>query len=221
MQIFSKLHTQFSSRGNRNVATRALIATTQPRGFTLIELLISIGIIGILTSIVLVRYGSFNSTTLLKGAAYEIGLNMREAQVRSISASRAVDNTFDRPFGLSFSSSTPKSYILFSDLDTILPPKYESDETVLTFNIQGTSRISTLCITRSVGSPSLVCNLDRLDISFQRPEYKALISASIGGTVYTNITDAQIKLYSTKGDAGQLFVVTVSQLGQINVTAGN
>ena len=78
--------------------------TKRKKGFTLIELLISIGVLGILTAIVLVRHGAFESTTLLKSAAYDLALNLRDAQVRSVSASKA-GGSFAVPFGVSFDVS--------------------------------------------------------------------------------------------------------------------
>ena len=65
------------------------------RGFTLIELLICVGIIGILTAIVIFKYKSFDSTILLKSAAYEVSLALRDTQVKSVSATRG---NLDRHF---------------------------------------------------------------------------------------------------------------------------
>lgn len=219
MQIFFKSHTKFSSLGKVHCPCR---------GFTLIELLISIAIIGILTSIVVVRYGSFESTTILKGAAYEIGLNLREAQVRSVSAAN-VDGEFDLPFGISFDISSgsgdPKMYqLFFNDKDVLngedenndpenFPPSYNgAGEGVLEFTIGNSIQIHQLCI--DDGSPPETC-FDRLDISFKRPEYRPYFYTD-DGTVHTG--DAKIRVKSTRGD--QIFTVTVSQLGQINVSAG-
>ena len=71
------------------------------RGFTLIELLISVLIIGIITTLVIVRYKQFDSTVLLKSAAYEVAFTLRETQVQSVSAARGAGNNFDYPRGLS------------------------------------------------------------------------------------------------------------------------
>lgn len=70
------------------------IRKAHARGFTLVELLISIAIITVITAIVVVRYRQFDSTVLLKGAAYEIALALREAQIQSVSAVRDVGNNF-------------------------------------------------------------------------------------------------------------------------------
>ena len=142
------------------------------RGFTLIELLISIAIIGVLTSIILVRHGAFDSTILLKGVAYEAGLNIREAQVRSVSASQGTGG-FNKPFGVSFTTATPKEYVIFSDENdpTVLPPQYESaaGEEIETVTIPRTMQIDDLDV-RAGGLDR--DDVRRIDVSFKRPEYE-------------------------------------------------
>ena len=214
-----------SSKGRQKYFARDFSTPNKKAGFTLIELLISIAIIGVLTGIVLVRYGSFDSTILLKSAAYEVGLNLREAQVKSVSAVRG-GTGFDQPFGLSFDTTTPGQYILFSDnnssddLETD-PPEYDSgppeedDEELLTFDLGPSIEIDELCVA-DAGVDE--CGLTNLDISFQRPEYRASMSASDGSSTFDNRAYAKIKVKSTRG-SGQVFTVTISQLGQINVTA--
>jgi len=187
-----------SSKDRREYFDINLPIRKKKAGFTLIELLISIAIIGVLTGIVLVRYGSFNSTTLLKSTAYEISLNIREAQVRSVSASRGGAG-FDVPFGVLFEEgkSTYKLTSNGSEFQAI--------------DIGNDMYIHSLCV--DSGS----CDVDKIDISFKRPEYRSIIHAYNGGSEITGATDAEIKIKSNQGDA--IFVVSVSQLGQINVKA--
>ena len=75
MQIFSLSQTHFFLFSKKKYQ----------RGFTLVELLITFAIIAIITGIVLVKYKAFDSTVLLKSAAYELSLNLRETQAKSVS----------------------------------------------------------------------------------------------------------------------------------------
>ncbi len=210
MQIFLKSPTLFSS-------VRKHI--TQAKGFTLVELLISIAIIGIVTTIVLVKNGSFESTSLLKSAAYEIALSLREAQIKSVSSTRG-SGSFDYPFGVTFtpSQTTYKAFQFGSSTanpvyyDISDPsPDYASD--LMTFTVGKGLQIYDVCMTIGVSED---CGIDRLDISFRRPEFKALFYAVKGGSTYSaTITSAKIKVNSAGGT--NVFVVEVSQLGQISV----
>lgn len=209
MQTFLTSSTHSSSGGNKR---------SQLRGFTLIELLISIGIIAVLTAIVIVRYGSFDSTILLKSTAYEIGLNIREAQVRSVSASRG-QNGFDLPFGVSFditNIANRKQYQIFSESEsTQLPPQNDvPGDVVQTIEIARTMQIESLCVTVG-GTPQ--CDAVKVDISFKRPEYRALIYAEDGSGPISNVTDARILVNSAKNPSNR-FEIVVSQLGQIDVS---
>lgn len=233
MQIFSTSHTHSSSRGCNRASHTGFTTTSEQkgatpfdffanvvaakshRGFTLIELLISIGIIGLLTAIVLVRYGSFDSTILLKSTAYEIGLNIREAQVRSVTAAR-VGTNFAIPFGVSFDMSNLQEYVLFTDTTANTPPQYDDPgELVQTVEIERTMGLNSLCVVYQ-GSNGACDPADRVDIAFKRPEYRALIYAEEGGVELSNVTDAKIFVSSTNNPSNR-FVVTVSQLGQIDV----
>ena len=214
MQIFSLLRTVFSGEAKH---------TPSRRGFTLIELLISIGIMGIVSTIILVKYNSFDSTTLLKSTAYEIGLALREAQIKSVSAVRGVNGSFEYPVGVSFKTDN-KNYNVFQYASTDLTkyPKFV-DTTNPTFplpisitTIGRTMEVDDVCV---YGTALLdPCNVDRLDISFRRPEFKALMFAAVGGTSYSNtITEAKIFVASTQSGSVGRFIVTVSSLGQISV----
>lgn len=218
MQISLLSHTPFSLNKQ---------AIQKKHGFTLIELLISVAIIGILTAIVVVKYKSFDSTVLLKSTAYEVALALRESQVKTMSATRGTTG-FDFPRGVTFTTaaSGKQSYIAFqfrSILTTDGTPRYDISEpnpdlavSLATSTMGRTVQVSDLCITPSSGSE--VCGLNRLDISYKRPEFKAIIYGVKGATIYdTNIASASIKINSAN-NITNVFVVTASQLGQISVT---
>lgn len=189
------------------------------KGFTLVELLISIGIIAFISSIVLLKYGSFDSTVLLKNAAYEVALALREAQAKSVSGShQGGDASF--PFGVTFTPDS-KNYTIFRYASATDPSPYydvsESDPD-LASNISTTSmERSMLVIDVCINDGGVDdCDIDRLDVSFRRPEFRALFFAVKAGVPQSNIQSAKIKVGSSNG--GNVFVVGVTRLGQITVT---
>lgn len=157
--------------------TRRLVS----RGFSLIELLVSIAIIALISAVVLMQYGSFNSVILLKSLAYEIALTVREAQTFGVSV-RSDAGTFQSAYGVHFDKDFPKSYILF--VDRSVPPnnRYDTGEAVTTYQIGQGNQIFDLCV-------NATCERDTLDIVFRRPEPDAIFTAS---PVVANPSSARI-----------------------------
>jgi prepilin-type N-terminal cleavage/methylation domain-containing protein len=206
------------------LSSRSSFLGRSVRGFTLIELLVSLGIIGLVTTVVLVRYGSFDSSTILKNAAYDIALALREAQIKSISVVRADMNKdgpdFDSAYGISMTLDAA-FYTAFRFASSTGHPHFDGDESELisTLELPGrTVRIVDMCTQR--GAMREVCGLTRLDISFRRPEFNALVSAvEDTGTPLPNadeVTETHIFLASHE-NADERFVVKVTQFGQISV----
>jgi len=223
MRIFSRSHTFYFS--NHSFGGRSL-------GFTLIELLIAAAIIGIVSAIVLTKYSSFDSTVLLKSAAYEIALTLREAQIKSVSVSRSTIG-FDYPYGVSFTPGD-KEYYIFRYEDAFRYPRYidasVAVELISTSVLQGSIQILDICVKEynvtEKCSTDLSDPLQRLDISFRRPEFKGLFFVDDGTGPYnenvvnssqsTDFEFARIELRSTNG--GPIFQVMVGAFGQISVT---
>lgn len=207
MQIFLS-SPQHSFRGNSR--SRSIV-----RGFTLIELLISAAIITIISSVVIFRFNSFDSTTLLKGLAYEIAMSIREAQLYSVNGVDDGDGTgYKYPYGMTFDSSTPTQYTFFRyvDSDTSVRPRYNGDaEDILTFQIGRSMEIVDLC----VEAAAMDCNITSLDISFRRPEFQALFHAGGYSGSDASIERAQIILQSTSGT--DRWIVEVGLLGSVSV----
>lgn len=188
-------------------------------GFSLLELLISFAIISIISAIVLTKYSTFDSTILLKNYAYEIALSLREAQVRSVSASRS-GTEFNYPFGVTF---TPGSdhYLIYTFASTTGSPYYDvSDpepnfaQIVATSTREATLRIIDVCIT--VANIEDCSTPTRLDVSFKRPNPEALFYVGGYATQPTPIQSAQIKVQSTRGGLG-VYVIDISAFGHMNV----
>lgn len=181
---------------------------SKEKGFTLIELLITIAIIGIVTGMMLARYGSFNSVVLLKNQAYEVALDLREAQTYALSVRNPViaQTVSYEEYGIYFNLNAPQTYVFFQDDDGISPavPYYDSAELLALRYLDSRFRIVQLC----VGSN---CSITNLTISFGRPNFDAEIRS--GSAVYN---DARITIASVT-DPTYTRSISVSVTGQITV----
>jgi type II secretory pathway pseudopilin PulG len=193
-------------------------------GFTLIELLVSAGIIVMITSIVIVRFVNFDGTVILRSAAYDVATALREAQIYSVSVVNS-DDTFRYPYGVTFSpGGTSYTFFQFTNLDASAFPQYDvndavdEEEPLRVMNLSESIEIADLCV-RVTGNTDPTCGLNRLDVSFRRPEFSALISAPPEGTsegAVPGISAALIKLQSSR-NPGNVWVVEIKLLGQITV----
>lgn len=80
-------------------------AAAMRRGFTIVEMMVVVVIFIVITSVVVFRYGDFTSNLLVTNMAYEIALEIRQAQTFSLGArasTRAgVDGPlFTQPYGV-------------------------------------------------------------------------------------------------------------------------
>ena len=232
MQIFSTLP-HISSRGSH----------THTRGFTIVELVVSISIVTMITTFVFVRYTVFDSTVLLKGVAYDIALLLRESQIKSISAQRSVGGnaSFDFPFGITFKPNS-KLYTVFqyASGSPLSLPRYDRDEaipdedadpdpgavngtdyaSVVQANVIGrTMLVSDICVSEGNTETCSSGGLQRLDVSFRRPEYRAIFfGKTASGQLSSTVTSARIKVGTPSG--ANSFIVEISGFGQISVRPG-
>ncbi|MEY2702094.1 MAG: hypothetical protein RLY43_727 [Bacteroidota bacterium] len=75
------------------------------RGFTLVEMAVVAGIFGIITAVVVFKYGDFTSNLLVSNMAYEIALTTRQAQVFGVGVRGFEldgEREFDYPYGVYF-----------------------------------------------------------------------------------------------------------------------
>ncbi len=95
------------------------------KGFTLLELLFVIAIFAILTATVIYNYGNFNSNIIMSNLAYEVALEIRQAQVYSLGVRGTPvvgeDASFDTRYGVLFTvgDSVNTRYMLFSDFSPV------------------------------------------------------------------------------------------------------
>lgn len=172
------------------------------RGFSILEILITTAIIGIITGLVTLRYGSFNNLILLKNQAYQVAIDLREAQTKAVSVA-GTTGAFRQPYGMYFSTSQPDRYILFLDSN---PENgvYNTGEELETRRIDSRFRLKRLCS----GSSASCTSLSELSITFRRPNFDAIMNA---GTV----ANAVVEIETITGDSTRM--VNVNTVGQITV----
>lgn len=189
---------------------------TQKAGFSLLEVLVTVSIIALITVLVVVRYSSFNSAVLLKNQAFELALDIREAQVAAVSV-RGTGIEFREDHGLMFSLTTPAAYIFFIDDDTDAQVVYDTnpvDERVgVSRTLAANYVITDICINTNTTNPP--CNIDEMHISFARPDFDAVLVAVEGGTP-SNPSDVKISV-AHQNDITVTRTVHITAAGQITV----
>lgn len=189
------------------------------KGFTLIELLVVTAILTIISSVILVNNNRFGGAILLENLAYDVGLSIREAQVYGIAVRRYGTGNFDAGYGMHFSMSSPTTYVLFADAVSQNGlydgcPDSASCELVQSTDIHRGFQIADLCSIPTGGGDE-ICDLERLDILFQRPEPDAFISAN-GASGVANSAALQergrIVLESPRGDQKSVIVEIAGQI---------
>jgi prepilin-type N-terminal cleavage/methylation domain-containing protein len=92
--------------------------TVKQAGFGLIELMVSISIMAIVTIVVLVRQDAFNSAVLLRNQTYEVAFDLRDVQLRAVSASGDINpGSFRSVLGIHFATTEGNDgqYRIFQD----------------------------------------------------------------------------------------------------------
>lgn len=168
------------------------------RGFTILEVLITAAIIGVITAIVTFKYGSFNNLILLKNQSYQVAIDLRETQTKSLSVAGA-NSTFRKPYGIYFATATPDQYTLF--LDSNSNGLYDVGEELEVRRLDSRFMLSGLCSGAS-------CNLDTLAVTFRRPNFDAIMNNGA-------VTDGSIEISTVSGSGTR--TVNINAAGQITV----
>lgn len=195
--------------------------TKRCSGFSILEVLISAAIIGIITAVIVVRYGSFNNAILLKSQAYEIAIDIRETQQFAVSV-RGSSGAFREDYGVYFSLGSPDKYVTFRD-DGVLEQVgvngrvdsiayYEAGEEIGAPNfIDSRFTISNICVN------SCSTNVSDLSVTFNRPDYDAhFASVNADDQGVGAINDAKVTLQNVT-DENITQSVVISPTGQVSV----
>lgn len=194
-------------------------------GFSLLEVLITAAIIGIITSVVAVKYGSFNNVVLLKNQAYEVALDLREAQVFAVSSSGRSDQ-FREDYGVYFDMSNPQQYIFFQDQgDTIENGRnvayYDSslNEIIgLPRNIDSRFKLVRICVNIVSSTDLCPTELNDLAITFKRPDFDSQFASVDGKSRGVGvISNARLEYTNALQTDSNIRTVIVSSVGQIEV----
>jgi len=173
-------------------------------GFTILEVLITAAIIGVITGIVVLKYGSFNNLILLKNQAYQVAIDLRETQTRSLSVTGSTGDGFRRAYGIYFNTSTPDRYTLFLDTS---PSNgiYDAGEELEIRNIDNRFLLKRLCS----GSSEACHSVPALSIVFKRPNFDAIMNNG-------SISNGVIEIETINGE-NAMRSVNVNAAGQITV----
>lgn len=87
-------------------------------GFTLIELVVVIGIIGMISSLVVLNMGSEQQNSSLLRSAQKLSLNLRQVQAFALSSKKFTTIGVPCGWGIHFNGINSNSYVIFADLAT-------------------------------------------------------------------------------------------------------
>ncbi len=177
-------------------------------GFSLVELMISIGIIGVIMSVVIINYSSFTEKLALSAAGQEMALAIRQAQIYGTSVKDSSPGIFNYSYGVYFFLNQPfdpSIYYIFVDKN--FNRKYDEGdgcggidtECVEKVEMRNGTKVNGFC--NSSSCPSGVNPSFRgLSITFDRPKTNAIIKTvtSLGvlnpNTASTSLTASRIQI---------------------------
>jgi hypothetical protein len=203
-------------------------------------MIVVLAIIGVLSAVILNTQNDFNRSLIITDTSYTVALSIRQAQTFGLS-SRTYSPSSNAGYGVSFSSTTPGSYVLFADIGTTTgaAPAWcptgtngrpdakpgncrfdsGSNEVVQRFTFGRGFTVTQFC--GHENSSTLRCSTDTaagllaLDVAFIRPSTNAVITGTTAVTTLA-LTDATIKL-SEPG--GAFRYICISRVGSIAVSS--
>lgn len=194
-------------------------------GFSLPELLVTIGIVGVLMTVVVLGQRGYTETAVLVNTVDNLALSVNQAQAYGLAVKERTPGSadFTNGYGLSLSfleEGGEKGFIFFRDNNN--SQYYDGgwpcgvSECVEKVEFAGGVYISDICTLRTQGSDQCG-NTGRVDISFRRPDPEARIFFfNQGGNSY-NVPNLEGVKIVVKSPTGLTRYVTVYTTGQISV----
>ncbi len=208
------------------------------RGFSLIELVVAAAIITVIALIVITNQSSFNNSTELTNAAYDVALSVRSAESYGLGSRVSGGGVSNAGFGIHFPQPPTNTYALFADTNPPsssschgLPPGgagapdakygdcvYQSSEKVSAYTLGNGITISGVCIYQAASSVCHPINSGdgTLDIVFARPNPDVFFST--GGT-YSPSPVIQSACLTLSTQSGTHRYVSVTQYGAVLASA--
>lgn len=193
------------------------------RGFTVFELLVTIGVFALLSVAAIANFRAVDNSLILRNVANQVALVIRKAQIYGISVAgiQAGGNTIFPSYGINFDTSRNTSFMLFADLDPDGTGPIQPDDVfngVLVcpgnvlllqecrqkYNLANGYTIADLC-------GGVTCSLDRLNITFTRPNPDTVIKENAGPGGYPN---GRVIIQSKSGDRR---TIRIWKTGQISI----
>jgi hypothetical protein len=151
----------------------------------------------IISITILANYRGFQEALALKRTAQKIALSIRQAQAYGTSI-KEFHGVFPSGYGVHFDISTPKSFILFADVND--SESYDvndgcggvTTECVEQFTIQTHEIISDICVNRKIGAED--CTLNTVDVIYKRPTPTVKIKNGL-----FSFSDAEIDIQDLEG----------------------
>ncbi len=213
--------------------------TTRRRGFTIIELLVVTAIFALMTSLVLANYPRFNAQIILENTAYEVALEVRQAQSFGLGVRETAVAADEFPgYGVyipDITSENTRVFLyadgdgnkLYSDGTGCVPGTGECVEALLLRNYF----IYAVCGNWRSDHPSEAsfrttsdvdpyvatghCDIDTLDINFTRPNPDALLqgyASGIPGHPLSGYSDVEIVVATSDGNVRTVVVWSTGQI---------
>ncbi len=210
---------------------KKIYLSSQNSGFSLPEVLVSAFIIALITSVVVFNQGDFNDRIALKSASDDIELQIREAQVYSISVREFSPSggEFSSSYGIYFNldgtTGSNNSYLFFADRGvknniydgTVACLTGGSYECLRRFTLTRNNIISDVCAILSDSSERCLSggHVERVDVVFSRPNPNAQISFfNLSGSPvsYAGHLGAKITVRSPKNNTKNIYIYTTGQI---------
>lgn len=192
-------------------------------GFSILEVLITAAIIGVITAIVVVKYGSFNNVVLLKNQAYKVAADLKEAQTYAISV-RGEEGQFREDYGLYFDTSDPRQYLLFLDQGELIEggqnmAYYDGGEEIgAPYVVDSRFQLKRICVNIVSESNNCPTEVSDLSVTFRRPDPDAQFASEDGSqSGVGSIGNVRIEFSGISGGATNVRAVVVNSTGQISV----